>query len=80
MLYYDWFLVEGVKWKILWDDSLRRKLGQGTIFEYDYGSNEDIVKVNLIGSKGINPYGSLIEAANGKFYGMTNHGGSSMEE
>ena len=49
---------------------------QGTIFEYDPSVNGYIKKLVFDGaSKGANPNGSLTLASNGKFYGMTSHGG-----
>jgi len=48
----------------------------GAIFEYDPTTNVNIKKVsfdNIL--KGKNPIGSLIQATNGKLYGMTNKGG-----
>lgn len=47
----------------------------GTLFEYDYNSNSCTMKVNFTGSNGRYPIGSLMEAANGKLYGMASGGG-----
>ncbi|MCC6725296.1 MAG: T9SS type A sorting domain-containing protein [Saprospiraceae bacterium] len=50
--------------------------GAGVIFEYDpAGAGTYTVKVNLNVSNGSSPYGSLVESG-GKFYGMTQSGGS----
>lgn len=49
---------------------------KGTIYSYDIQSNKLIKEVDFGGIKGANPYGGLIEAANGKLYGMTALGGA----
>lgn len=48
--------------------------GQGVIFEYDVISGVYIKKVDLSGENGINPLGSMIEASNGKLYGVAKGG------
>jgi uncharacterized repeat protein (TIGR03803 family) len=47
----------------------------GVVFEYDPIENTYIKKLDFDGSNGSNPYGSFIEASNGKLYGMTREGG-----
>jgi uncharacterized repeat protein (TIGR03803 family) len=48
----------------------------GVLFEYDYLSNTYIKRFNFINlESGRYPLGSLIEASNGKLYGMTSGGG-----
>ena len=48
----------------------------GVLFEYDPVNNIFIKKVDFESvAKGSHPFGSLIEAANGKLYGMTTYGG-----
>jgi hypothetical protein len=48
----------------------------GVIFQYDPASFVYTRKVSFSGYKdGKHPYGALLEASNGKFYGMTNQGG-----
>ena len=50
--------------------------GKGVIFEYDPTSYTYTKKIEFDGTnKGSYPYGSLIEATNGKLYGMTYNGG-----
>lgn len=49
----------------------------GTIFEYNLSTNTFTKKIDLSTSTGINPYGCLLLANNGKLYGMTSAGGSS---
>ncbi|RLD65846.1 MAG: hypothetical protein DRI84_06025, partial [Bacteroidetes bacterium] len=51
--------------------------GLGTIFEYSYDTTNIFVKGYDFApsSNGKNPYGSLLLASNGKFYGMTRNGG-----
>ncbi|MFZ4929470.1 choice-of-anchor tandem repeat GloVer-containing protein [Chryseobacterium sp. Mn2064] len=50
---------------------------KGTLFEYDYNTNENIKKIDFNGAgNGTNPAGSLIQASNGKLYGLTEYGGA----
>ncbi len=52
--------------------------GNGVLFEYDPATNVFIKKANFNGTgKGAQPYGSLIQANNGKLYAMTKIGGTS---
>jgi uncharacterized repeat protein (TIGR03803 family) len=48
----------------------------GTLFEYDPATENYAVKVNMSSTNGTNPFGSVIQAANGKLYGMTSKGGT----
>ena len=49
----------------------------GVIFEYDTATNVYLRKYEFGGSNGANPRGALIQAQNGKLYGMTQSGGTS---
>ena len=49
----------------------------GVLFEYDYVTSTFVKKVDFVGSNGRYPYGSLMQASNGKLYGMTSAGGVS---
>jgi len=50
---------------------------KGVLFEYDTVTNELIKKLDFDGAeKGENPMGSLMQASNGKLYGMTWSGGT----
>lgn len=49
----------------------------GVIYEYDHLTNVYTKKFDLSTSVGTGPYGSLIEATNGKFYALGRSGGSS---
>jgi len=52
--------------------------GMGVLFEYDLGTALFSIKVDFDGTNlGSYPYGSLIQASNGKLYGMTTYGGTS---
>lgn len=51
--------------------------GVGVIFEYDYVNNIYTKKVDLATASGSGPYGALMQAANGKLYGLTRSGGAS---
>lgn len=49
--------------------------GQGLLFEYDFLNNKLKNRLDFQGtSEGYNPYGSLVQANNGKLYGMTLRG------
>jgi len=49
---------------------------KGVLFEYDPTTNKYIAKIQFDGAGlGGEPFGSLTLAANGKFYGLTFHGG-----
>ncbi len=48
----------------------------GVLFEYDITTNTYTKKIDLNYEKGSNPSGSLMQASNGKLYGMTAHGGA----
>jgi len=54
------------------------KYEKGVIFEYSPMSDSVINKIDFDGiNNGASPMGSLIQATNGKMYGMTNYGGTS---
>ncbi|HPH84954.1 MAG TPA: Ig-like domain-containing protein, partial [Ferruginibacter sp.] len=48
---------------------------QGVLFEYDANSNVYSKRFDFSSTNGSNPRGSLMEAVNGKLYGMTQNGG-----
>jgi len=51
---------------------------KGVLFEYDPATSTFTKKVDFTGtSNGSSPYGRLVQASNGKLYGMTNLGGTS---
>ncbi|MFZ4399257.1 MAG: choice-of-anchor tandem repeat GloVer-containing protein [Bacteroidales bacterium] len=47
----------------------------GVIFQYDPITNTCIKKVDLTVGTGVEPYGSLLQASDGKLYGLTAYGG-----
>ena len=48
----------------------------GVLFQFDVSNNTYTTKIDFNGSeKGSSPYGSLMQASNGKLYGMTLNGG-----
>jgi uncharacterized repeat protein (TIGR03803 family) len=48
----------------------------GVIFEYDIATNTITKKVDFTGANGESPTGNLVQALNGKLYGMTERGGA----
>ncbi len=48
----------------------------GVIFSYDPGSSTFTKLKDLNGTNGANPYGDLVQASDGKLYGMTSAGGT----
>ena len=48
----------------------------GVIFSFDPATSTYVNLKDFDFTNGANPYGSLVQAANGKLYSMTNHGGS----
>src|SRR6185369_7931329 len=53
----------------------------GVIFSYDPGTSTFTKLVDLDGRfKGSNPWGDLMQASNGKLYGMTSDGGNGTDE
>ena len=48
----------------------------GTLFSFDPATNTQVKLIDFNTAQGTNPTGSLIQASNGKLYGMTYGGGS----
>lgn len=48
----------------------------GTLFEYDQATESYAVKVNFTPTNGTLPFGNVVQASNGKLYGMTSKGGA----
>jgi uncharacterized repeat protein (TIGR03803 family) len=51
----------------------------GTLFEYDIVTNTMTPRINFSALNGENPEGNLVQAPNGKLYGMTTYGGASSD-
>ncbi|MCT4623144.1 MAG: hypothetical protein N4A46_05925, partial [Schleiferiaceae bacterium] len=63
--------------KQLWGVSASSDVASGTIFRTDsVGNNYTDVYVFNDKANGLDPYGSLIQAVNGKLYGLTKNGGT----
>jgi uncharacterized repeat protein (TIGR03803 family) len=57
------------------------KYQEGVLFEFDPATGSYEKKVDFeFYSRGANPYGSLVEARNGKLYGMTTRGGNAYDD
>ncbi len=48
----------------------------GSLFNYDPLTNKYAVPVSFNGTNGASPFGSLVQASNGRLYGMTSAGGT----
>lgn len=48
----------------------------GTLFEYDYVTNNYLPLVDFVTASGCKAYSSLMQASNGLLYGMTSYGGN----
>ncbi len=59
--------------KQLWGMSFGGQNDAGIIFKTDASGNNEMVKYNFVPPGG-NPYGSLMQASDGKLYGMTYYG------
>ena len=53
-------------------------MNAGVIFQYHISANTYTKKIDCNFSEGVNPSGHLIQATNGRFYGMTTNGGGSV--
>ena len=53
------------------------EFGYGVVYEYNPNSSSYTIKASFNNNNGSKPTGSLIQATNGKFYGMTPFGGNS---
>lgn len=51
-------------------------IGLGTLYEYDLATNTITKRVSFMGATGETPEGSLVQASNGKLYGVTRYGGA----
>jgi uncharacterized repeat protein (TIGR03803 family) len=50
--------------------------GLGVLYEFDPATNTYAKKIDLNGTNGASPYGSLFETQNGKLFGLTSAGGT----
>jgi uncharacterized repeat protein (TIGR03803 family) len=57
--------------KAIWHDTRGGSNGRGVIFSFDPSSSTYTKLKAFDGTNGANPVGSLMQARNGKLYGMT---------
>ena len=69
-------LLEASNGKIYGMTSVGGSAGRGVLFEYDFTNNIYTKKVDFNITNGDRPFGSLIQATNGKLYGVTRDGGA----
>lgn len=69
-------LLEASNGKIYGMTSVGGSAGRGVLFEYDFSNNIYTKKIDFAIANGDRPFGSLIEATNGKLYGVTRDGGT----
>jgi len=53
--------------------------GFGTVFDFNPTTDAETVVYSFAGAGGANPYGNLIQASDGNFYGLTTGGGANGE-
>ena len=66
-----WQPYAGKRWKALWHDNLGGSSDYGVIFSFDPSSSTYTKLKDFDGNNGSEPHGSLMQASNGKLYGMT---------
>jgi uncharacterized repeat protein (TIGR03803 family) len=69
-------LIQATNGKLYGMTSEGGSINAGVIFSFDPSSYTYTKLKNFDGTNGGNPYGSLMQARNGKLYGMTRKGGS----
>jgi uncharacterized repeat protein (TIGR03803 family) len=69
-------LIQANNGKLYGLTSLGGTLNKGVLFEFDLTTNTFLVKVEFNGTNGSKPYGTLVQASNGKMYGLTTEGGT----
>lgn len=74
------FLIQAGNGKIYGTEAYLGLYDQGILFEFDLAANKYIKKADFDGAiTGSNPIGSLVQAPNGKLYGVTAFGGVNEE-
>jgi uncharacterized repeat protein (TIGR03803 family) len=69
-------LMEAADGKLYGTVSVGGTTGKGVLFQYDYINNVYVKKIDFNGAQnGSEPRGTLVQASNGKLYGMTFKGG-----
>lgn len=69
-------LVQAANGKLYGTTSAGGSGTSGVLFEYDLSTDTYTKKVDFTGANGANPYGDIVQATDGKLYGMTNGGGA----
>ncbi|MEI6021837.1 MAG: choice-of-anchor tandem repeat GloVer-containing protein, partial [Bacteroidota bacterium] len=69
-------MIEAANSKLYGMSNLGGANSLGTIYEYNYSTNSYTKKIDLASATGSNPFGRLLQASNGKLYGLTKTGGA----
>lgn len=69
-------MIEAANGKLYGTTFLGGNYQNGVLFEYDYVTDTYSRKVDFDGQNGVNPDVAMIEATNGKLYGITTYGGT----
>ena len=72
-------LIEAANGKLYGMTDRGGSIGYGVLFEYDLATSTYQKLLDFDGTNGAYPKGSLLEASNGKLYGMTRQGGANDE-
>jgi uncharacterized repeat protein (TIGR03803 family) len=74
------FLIQATNGKLYGTTSWGGTSGDGVLYEYNIATDTCINKYNFNGDNGAGPEASLLQASNGKLYGVTCYGGVNGED